>query len=476
MPEVATIKLPRLRPQQRELYLGMRRWNVWVCHRRFGKTLATLLILIKKAFDCPLPAPRYAYVAPLYRQAKEIAWDYLKRLALQIPGTEARESELAINLPGDRRIQLLGADNPDSLRGRYLDGVVLDEYAQIRPKAWTQVIRPTLSDRQGWAIKIGTVYGRNHFYDDYQEALEQMTHGHPDYHAALYRASATGILPDDELASARGTMRDRRGTVAGDADYLQEYECEWDTPVPGAVYADELALMALEGRISQVPYDPSTPVQTWWDFGWSDATAIWFVQEQADHLAVIDYREGSHISLIKWVRAVRDLPYLYDHARLGLTRDTYERHFAPHDLSQTEYGYGKTRYTIAQECHTHEDGVMVPGLRFTPVPRGPLEDGIEATRKLLARVRIDEAKCQAGLNALRSYSYQWRDDVQTYSKIPQHDWTSHGADALRTGAVGLMPQLQPLADPIRPGSFEHARRNIRRARQGLPVRTFRIGV
>ena len=472
---IATIRLPKLRPHQRELYQGMARWNVWVCHRRFGKTLATLLILMKKAFDNSLPSPRYAYVAPLYRQAKEIAWDYLKRLANQIPGTEVRESELAINLPGDRRIQLLGADNPDSLRGRYLDGVVLDEYAQIRPKTWTQVIRPALSDRLGWAIKIGTVYGRNHFYDDYQEALTEMAAGHTDYHAALYRASETGILPASELASARGTMRDKRGRVAGDADYLQEYECEWDTPLPGAVYADELAQMVADGRIGSVPYDPSAPVQTWWDFGWSDATAIWFVQERGDHLAVIDYREGTHLSLVKWVRLVRELPYVYNHARFNLTRDPYERHFAPHDLTQTEYGYGKTRYTIAQESHTHEDGVTVPGLRFTPVPRGPLEDGIEATRNLLGRLRLDAERCQAGLSALRSYSYQWRDDAQTYSKIPQHDWTSHGADALRTGAVGLLPMLAPLGEPLPAGSFAQAQQNIRRLKRGLPVRTFRVG-
>ena len=470
MPAMATIRLPKLRPLQRELYRAMRRWNVWVCHRRFGKTLLCLCILIKKAFDCVLPAPRYAYIAPLYRQAKSIAWDYCKRFAAQIPGAQTNEAELRLDLPGNRRIQLLGADNPDSIRGIYLDGVVLDEYALMRPRAWSQVIRPALSDRAGWAVKIGTVYGRNHFYTDYDEAQQLMCDGDPDYQAALYRASETGVLSDMELASARMTMRDKRGTVAGDADYLQEYECEWDAPIHGAVYGDELAWLKQAHRIGDFPWQLRLPVQTWWDFGWSDQTAIWYGQEHSQGITLIDYAEGSHVSLTKWVRLVREQPYVYDHSQLGLTRDRYERHYAPHDLDQTEYGYGKTRYTIASETTTHEDGVVIPGLHFTVVPRGPLEDGIEATRKLLRRVWINERPCQQGLDALRSYEYKWDDTKQTYGKVPEHNWASHGADALRTGAVGLLPSITPPKPEVPGGSWEQARRNVKRARLGLPVR------
>jgi phage terminase large subunit len=462
---IVQIRLPKLRPLQAALAQAMLRWNVWVCHRRFGKTLLCLCLLLKKAFENPLPSPRYAYIAPLYRQAKAIAWDYLKRFAAQLPDAVTNEAELRLDLPGDRRIQLLGADSPDSIRGVYLDGAVLDEYALMRPRAWTQVVRPALSDRQGWAIKIGTVYGRNHLYEDYQEAHGHMLAGHPDYHAALYRASDTGVIPAEELASARATMRDRRGRTAGDADYLQEYECEWDAPIPGAVYGDELATMRDEQRIGDYPYDPSMPVQTWWDFGWSDMTAIWLAQERGPHVALIDYREGSQQSLVRWVEQMRQLPYVYDHARLGLTRAPYERHYAPHDLAQTEYGYGKTRYTIALE----------QGWRFTAVPIGPLEDGIEATRALLRRALIHEAPCQRGLDALRSYEYQWDDARQTYGKAPYHNWASHGADALRTGAVGLQAALRPLSDQPPPGSFEWARRQVQRAKRGLPVGTYRVG-
>jgi len=459
------IVLPKLRPAQRALYKGMKRWNVWVCHRRMGKTVLCLCILLKKAFENTRPAPRYAYVAPLFRQAKQIAWDYLKRFAAQIPGCETNETELRLDLPGNRRIQLLGADNPDAIRGVYLDGAVLDEYAMMRPRAWSQVIRPALADREGWAIKIGTVYGRNHFYEDYCEAQDAMQATPTDYYAALYKASETGILSAAELASARGTMRDRRGLAAGDADYLQEFECEWDTPVPGAVYGSELAQMRDEGRIGEFPYDPAQPVQTWWDFGWSDQTAIWFAQPRGQRMALIDYLEGAHQSLVDWIGAVRAKPYGYDHAAFRLTRDAYEQHYAPHDLMHTEYGYGKTRYTIALEA----------GLRFSVVPVGPLEDGIEATRQLLKRVCIDERHCQQGLNALRSYEYKWNEEQQTYGKQPAHTWASHGADALRTGAVGLLPTLAPLRESPPPNSFAWAREQTRRMKRGLAPRTYRVG-
>lgn len=469
------VRLPKLRPLQRDLYQGMRRWNVWVCHRRFGKSVLCCCILVAKALQCPLPRPRYAYIAPFLNQAKRNVWDYLKHIAEQIPGSSKNESELSVMLPNTAKVYLLGADHPDSLRGAYWDGVVPDEYAQMDPSAWTRVLRPMLADRGGWAIKIGTPQGKNHFHTDYEYAMAEMRDGNPDYNVALFRASETGILDAAELVDARREMTERFGMTAGGAAYLQEFECEWDAPVAGALYADELEWLRTNGRIGDVPYIPTIPVETYWDFGWGDSTAIWFAQHTARGLHLIDYEEGSHMALTKWVRLVREKPYTYDHGRLGLTKGSYERHFGPHDLEQTEYGYGKTRYTIANETYTHEDGVTVPGLRFTPVPRGPLEDGIEATRKLLRDSWIHDRLCGKGLNALRAYQYKWDEKAQVYLKTPWHNWASHGADALRTGAVGLLPEVQPLKPEVPGGSIAQARLNIKRARMGLPPRSFRVG-
>ncbi|HET9161554.1 MAG TPA: hypothetical protein VFN88_13165, partial [Caulobacteraceae bacterium] len=141
-----------------------------VAHRRAGKTVAAVCHLIHRALKNRRPAPRYGYIAPLLVQAKDVAWGYLKRYTAKIPGVVVREGELSVELPNGARIRLYGADNPDRLRGLYFDGVVLDEFADFAPGAWTQVIRPTLSDRNGFAAFIGTPKGKNEFWRMYERS------------------------------------------------------------------------------------------------------------------------------------------------------------------------------------------------------------------------------------------------------------------------------------------------------------------
>ena len=210
------VNFPPLREHQRALYDHRQRFNVWVCHRRFGKTVLALYQLIADAYANTRPRPRYGYLAPLYRQGKVIAWDLLKHLTRQLPGTKINEAELRVDLTGDRRIQIFGADNPDALRGLYLDGAVFDEYGQMRPRVWSEVVRPALADREGWATFIGTPMGKNHFHDLYHGAEHDQT-----WHRALYTVKDTGVLPEDELASARNTMAPEQ--------YAQEFECSFES-------------------------------------------------------------------------------------------------------------------------------------------------------------------------------------------------------------------------------------------------------
>jgi hypothetical protein len=447
------VQLPPLRPLQRTLYRQMTRWNVWVCHRRFGKSLLCLCILLKKALECPLPSPRYAYIAPLFKQAKAIAWDYLTRMARQIPGTTANITELSVTLPTGASLRLLGADDPQVLRGIYLDGVVFDEFAQMKFSVWDQVVRPALSDRQGWAIWIGTPFGQNHFYELYQEAGRL-----PGWTQALYRASETGVIPAHELTLAQEQM-------SADA-YAQEYECSWYAAVPGAYYAEEFRRLEAEGRITAVPYDPSLPTCTAWDLGHNDANAIWWLQPAGREVRVIDYYENHSLPLPHYLQIVREKPYLYDHAKLSppLTRTSYERHFGPHDLEQHEYSTGKTRYGVALE----------QGFKFTILPRGTLEDGIAATRQLLGRCVFDRERCQQGLEALRQYHREWDEAARVFRTTPKHDHASNGADAFRYAAVGLAPPPPPVKPTAPPGSFQWARQQALNARKGKPVRSRRV--
>jgi phage terminase large subunit len=194
------------RPYQEYLHQRLRRFNVLPIHRRFGKTIFSINEILDKAFRCPRKNPQYAYLAPTYGAAKRIAWDYLKDAVREIPGVEINESELKITIPcatGRIKIMLLGAENPGSLRGIYLDGVVLDEYAEMNPEIWNTVIRPALADRVGWAIFIFTPKGSNHAHEIYMHAVKDTT---GEWYAALFKASETNILPVKELESARQFM------------------------------------------------------------------------------------------------------------------------------------------------------------------------------------------------------------------------------------------------------------------------------
>lgn len=195
------------------------RFSCIVAHRRAGKTTACIHDLQRGAVLCGLERPRFAYVAPLRDQAKKVAWDMLKAAALPLlqHGAVINESELRVDYPNGGQVRLYGADNPDAMRGIYLDGVVLDEPADIKPTLWPEVIRPALADRKGWATFIGTPKGRDAFYAVWRTAQTKA-----DWLSLRLRASETLAIDPDELAAARAIM--------SEAQYAREFECSFDEP------------------------------------------------------------------------------------------------------------------------------------------------------------------------------------------------------------------------------------------------------
>lgn len=208
------------RKWQHEVHLAMasHRWCVLVAHRRSGKTVLALLSLIDAACKLSLKNGRYAYIAPLLKQAKTISWTYLKHYASKIPGTEINESELRVTLPNGAEIRLYGADNPDALRGIYLDGVVLDEIGQMNEDIWESIIRPTLSDRRGWALFMGTPKGVNWLSKVYTEAI-----GKADWTRHLFTVNQTDSIDPTEVASLKRDMPD--------AKFAREYLCDFNAAV-----------------------------------------------------------------------------------------------------------------------------------------------------------------------------------------------------------------------------------------------------
>ena len=388
------------RPQFIPLHKRKQRWGIAVCHVRAGKTVACINDLVDASLRCEKPDPRFAYVAPFFSQAKDVAWGYLKHYTANIPGVQVNESELRVDMPGGRRVRLYGADNYERLSGIYLDGVVLDEYGDMDPRAWKEVIRARLSDRLGWAVFIGTPKGVNHFADLWEAAKAD-----PEWFTLTLRASETGILPAAELASARKVMTEE--------DYAAQYECSFEASVVGSYWGKQMQQADREGRITRVPYQPEIGVDTWWDLG-VDNMAVWCTQNIGREVHVIDYLEGEGEGLPAYAKALKERGYVYN------------SHNAPHDVKGREIGTGKTRLEMAEAL----------GIPFVEVPDIDVGDGIDAGRSFIARCWFDRVKTERGRMAMVSYRKIWDEKRKTFHNTPHKDWSSHGADAWRYLAVG----------------------------------------
>lgn len=377
------------------------RWSCIVAHRRAGKTVACVQDLIRAAIQCDKPNGRFAYIAPFYVQSKDVAWAYLKQFTADLPQVKPNEGELHITFGHNgARIRLYGADNYDRMRGIYLDGAVLDEYGDMDPRAWPEVIRPALSDRKGWATFIGTPKGRNAFFEVHRHAETS-----PDWYSLVLRASETGLVDAQELADARAMMTPEQ--------YAQEFECSFDAAVVGAYYASLIAEAERDGRIKPIAREPSLPVHTAWDLGIGDSMAIWVWQAGPEGMRVIDHIEDHGKPLPHYVAELQARGY------------TGGIDYVPHDAKVRDLGTGRTRLeTLA-------------GMGRNPrlVAIHPIDDGINAVRQLLPRMWFDSERCGDGIEALRNYRTDYDEKLKAFKKAPRHDWTSHTADALRYAAM-----------------------------------------
>lgn len=424
--EPVTVRIPYVpRPLQREVgrLCRAKRFGVLVCHRRFGKTVLGVNINQQTATMCDKQRPRVAYIAPTYTQGKATAFDYMQFYARPIPGTAFNQSELRIDYPNGGQARIYGADNPDALRGIYLDRAVLDEFGLHPAKTFSEVIGPTLVDRGGSALFLGTPNGKNQFYDIAQHAKARDAAGDPEWFYRQYKASETGILDRAYLAQARSLMT---------ADeYAQEFECSFEAAVKGSIYANELEAMRVSHRIGMVPVDPILPVQTAWDLGVGDHTAIWFVQAlRGGEVRLVDYYEASGEGLPHYASVLASKGYIYG------------THWAPHDIQVRELGSGRSRLETALSL----------GIRFAVAPNVPVEEGIHASRMLLPRCWADAERTKAGIEALQHYRRDYNQRLNEFKATPVHDWASHGADAFRYLALSLQTEKNALVlDPVRHG-------------------------
>lgn len=410
------------RPQFLAFHSRSKRWAAIVAHRRAGKTVACIMELLTRALATSKVDALYAYVAPYREQAKTAAWRYLKRFAIDVvrnPDTDMRESDLSVKLHNGSVIRLFGADNPNALRGMYLDGVIMDEYADMKPELWGEVVRPMLADRNGWAVFIGTPKGRNAFY--------KLIHGDekttgavrdPEWYTLFLKASETGILPADELLKLKRTM--------SEPEYQQELEIDFDTAAVGAIYGREVTALNADQRVRNVPHDPLLPVHTVWDLGWNDKMAIALVQRTASEVRIIDYIEDSHRTLADYV------------ADLSAHRYILGKDWIPHDGRAKDYKTGKSAEEILQGL----------GRAVEVIPQLDVEQGINAARLLFPRCYFDESKTQRLVHCLKRYR-RAINSTTNEPGAPLHDEFSHGADCFRYLATcaDQMNTNAPIGDP-----------------------------
>ncbi len=385
---------------------------VW--HRRSGKDSCCFNYLVKAAHQ---RVANYWHLFPTARQGRKALWEAVDKVGRRVidqacPDVlrkSTRNDEMMIILKNGSTIQITGADQVDSLVGSNPAGVVMSEYALTSPQTWLY-IAPILRENGGWSIFNSTPRGKNHLFELYETNKKN-----PRWFCSVRNWKQTGVITqadiDQEIAD---------GMPPEVAE--QEFNCSFNAPNVGVVYGRQIAVAKQTGRITRVPYDARHPVETWWDIGHRDATAIWFAQRIGVRLHLFDYYENKGHGLPHYASIVAGKGYAYD------------RHVGPHDLENKVWAVDASTQTVAQNH----------GINFVVAPKLGVKDGIDAVRTMLSRCYIDEDRCKLGIAALNHYQFEWDDERRVFGDKPVHDWSSHCADAIRYGAVtpegiGVMP-------------------------------------
>ena len=408
------------RPYQLPLLTAMdsgKKRAVIVWHRRAGKDKTVFAGLVaKKMFE---RVGSYYYIFPTYNQGRKILWDgrdrdgfrFLDHIPPELRDGDPNNTEMKLKTKNGSLLQVIGSDNIDSIVGTNPVGCVFSEYSLQDPKGW-DYLSPILLENGGWAVFDYTPRGKNHGWK-----LFQMARGNPEWFCQL--------LTVEDTYKLGGTMSPQmvdseRKSGKSENFIRQEYYCDFDAAVDNAVFGDQIFACRQENRITRVPWEPRVEVETYWDIGWDDQTAIWFVQQVGKEVRLIDYYEARLANLEHYVKVLREKPYVYG------------RHVMPHDAGYKDMKLGKSTQEIAREM----------GLRVEIGQKLNKEDQIQNARSLFSRCWFDQDKCQLGVDALASWHFEYDDKKQVLGRTPVHDLASHAADAFCLIGVELREKVK----------------------------------
>jgi hypothetical protein len=378
---------------------------VWVAHRRCGKDFTIFNWCIKHLFE---EVCICYYLTPTYSQGRKIIWDSMTKEGLRfldcIPPQiieSKNQQEMKIRFINGSLLQVVGADNVDSIVGTNPKVVVFSEYAVQDPNAW-DFIRPIVRENKGYAIFISTPRGKNHFHEMRQIALDN---------PKIWFFESLTI--EDTGAVTREEYLEEISTGMSEEKALQEYYVSFDRGIEGSFYGKLIDKMKKEGRIGNVPYETRSNVNTSWDIGFGDSTSIVFWQQVGSEFRVIDFYESHGEGIAHYAKVLQAKPYVYG------------THFFPHDAGAGSVQTGRTLQQVARE----------QGINAVLLKRDDIGVGIEGARALLSMCYIDEHKCKYLIKCLENYHKKYNEKMNCYSETPVHDWSSHAADAFRYTAM-----------------------------------------
>lgn len=409
-----------LSPAQKKIASDPHRFRVVVAGRRFGKTH---LAIRELAFHAKEPNREVWYVAPSYKMAKQIVWKKLKNRLQDLNWVKKHnETELTLFLKNGSVISLKGADNYDSLRGVGLDFIVLDEFADIDPEAWYETLRPTLSDKGGKALFIGTPKGiGNWSYELYQNSVDDSL----TWSSHQYTTVDGGNVPEEEIEQAQRDLDERT--------FRQEYLATFETYTGRIYYGFDRAKNTIDAEATA-----------------QDLEAIYIGMDfNIDPMsAVIAIRKGDDLCVIDEIRMFSS--NTEEMAREILSRYPKSKKFVYPDPAarqrKTSAG-GQTDLTILQNL-----GFLVKA----PNSHTPVRDRINAVNSRLCdstgiRRLFVTKRCKYTIEALERQTYK-----EGTSQPDKDSGYDHMNDALGYMVDYLFPvQRQRDIDPYAPKRWQH---------------------
>lgn len=378
----------------------------------------------------------YWHMLPEYAQARKAIWGAVnphtgkRRIDEAFPvelRASTRDQEMQIVFKNGSTWQVVGSDRYDALVGSTPAGIVYSEWALANPNA-RAYLRPIVFENNGWQIFITTPRGRNHAKTTLDAARKNQ-----GSFAQILDATQTGIFTQQQLDAELASYKAEFGVEYGAAKFEQEYLCSFDAANIGAILARQITLAEREGRVSDdVQYEPlGAPIEISADIGRRDTATWWFWQPQMGGYQIVDYDHGWGLDAEEWAERLEKRLFGRKLGRIWL----------PHDARAK---------TFAAKRSAVEIFVSLFGADHVAItPNSSISDRINAARVLTPRVKFNATQCEAGLDGLRGWSYEYDDEKKTFGEKPVHDWASHDGDGYSYGCL-IMQQVAPPPAPPEP--------------------------